>query len=352
MKHHIVLGVLLFALFVSPLLVFAQDSSGVSLNPATIQEPADPGSRIESQIEVTNLSSSEQVYYIAARDIVGVRDGNTPIYADGEQEKTGFEMSSWLELPTEPYTVAPGEKFLVPIIINVPETATPGDHFAGVFVSRQPPRLREIGAGVGFDVATIVIAKISGDRIIDAQIREFSTEKIIHGTTDVNFSVRIQNSGSDIARPYGPLEVYNMFGRRVTSLTFNESLGGVFPGTVRDFVLSWSDKNPGFGRYQAMIALAYETELGNRTINSSVSFWILPLNIILPALGVLFVLLFISYIGVKMYVRRAVQSVSSGRGKLVRRRQRNKQISALMLVSVVLLSVTALFLVILLLLFA
>jgi hypothetical protein len=248
--------------------------------------------------------------------------------------------------------VQSGETFSVPVVINVPDNATPGDHFAGVFVSRQPPKLREIGAGVGFDVASIVIAKISGDRIIDAQIREFSTEKIIHGTTDVNFSVRVQNSGSDIARPYGPLEVFNMFGRRVASLTFNESLGGVFPGTVRDFVLNWSDQNPGFGRYQALIALTYETELGNRSINSSVSFWILPLHIILPAVGVLAVLLIASYVAVKLYIRRAVQSVSSGRGTLVRRRQRSKQVSALMLVSIVLLSVTALFMLILLLLFA
>lgn len=344
----------LFAIFFvflfAPLFTYAQESAGIGITPATIDKAADPGDVIETEINVKNLSGSEQTYYILSRDIVGVRDGNAPIYAERDIERTGNEISAWLTLPEEPLVVPAGGEVVVPITVTVPENATPGDHFGGVFASVQPPKLREIGAGVGYDVASIIIVKISGSRVIDAQIREFSTEDIIHGSTDVQFNVRIQNNGSDIARPHGPLEVYNMFGSRVEALTFNDTMGGVFPGTVRDFKLYWKDENPGFGRYQATIALSYATEDGNRTINSVTSFWILPMNIIGPALGILAVLLLGSYFGVKLYVRRAVREVSGGR-RLVRRKQ-SKQISALMLVSIVMLAVTAVFLILLLILFA
>lgn len=346
-------GALFFVFLLFPLATFAQDSAGVSIEPATVDHAADPGQVINARISVKNLSSVEQTYYMISRNIVGVREGSVPIYADQNQEETGFELSSWIELPSEPYTLAPGEETTVPVVVRVPSNASPGDHFAGVFASVQPPKLRETGAGVGYDVASIFTIKISGTRVVNAQIREFSTEDIIHGSTNVDFNVRIQNTGTDIVHPFGPLEVFNMFGRRVHVTTFNDTSAGVFPGTVRDFVLNWSDENPGFGRYQANIALTYEAIGGSRTINATTPFWILPMNIIGPAAIVLIVLLLISYVFVKLYIRRAVQQVSGGsQRRLVRTRGRSKQVSALMLVSIVLLTVTAVFLILLLILFA
>ena len=342
----------LFVFATLPFTASAQDSAGVSINPATIEDSADPGQFIETSIDITNLSGTAQEYYVFARDIIGVRDGNAPEFAEEGREQTGFELSTWVTLPEEPYTLEPGGRVTVPVTIQVPDNASPGSHFGGVFVSIEPPRLRTVGASVGYEVASIISLKISGDAITNAQIREFSTDKIIHGLTDVNFNVRLQNTGNVLVRPHGPLEVYNMFGSRVYEASFNDSLGGVFPGTIRDFKIAWRDENPGFGRYQAVLALVYEDDNGNRTIDATVSFWILPLNIIFPAAIVLAVLLVVSYIGVRIYVRRAVQSASGGRRQLARTRRKSKQVSVLMLVSVVLLTVTALFLILLLLMFA
>lgn len=344
---------LVFVSFFPSDTTYAQSSAGISINRATIEPKADPGDTLQESIEVTNLSDTEQTYYIFARDIIGVRDGNAPEFAKEGEEKTGFELSSWLDLPTEPIVVAPRGKATVNFTINVPENATPGSHFGGVFVSVEPPKFREIGASVGYDVASIISIRISGDAVVNAQIREFSTEKIIHGSTDVQFKARVQNSGNVLIKPVGPLEVFNMFGRRVYTTTFNETSGGVFPGTIRDFTKNWKDENPGFGRYQAVLSLLYEANGGNRTIDATVSFWILPMKIITPALLVLVVLLAVSYIGVRIYIKRAIREVSGGRVRpLVRRQRRSKHISALMLVSIVMLTVTALFLIILLILFA
>lgn len=328
----------------------AQNQSGVGLKPATIEETVEPGVGESYSIEVTNLSSSPQTYYLFTRDIVGVSDGGTPIFADEGQEKTGFEMTEWITLNMQEITLEPEQSGPVEVNIAVPENATPGSHFAGFFVSMTPPRMRSSGAAVGYDVASIISLRVAGDAFANAQIRSFSTDNYIHGESNVNFRARIENKGTILVRPTGPLEIYNMFGKRVALATFNENKAGVFPFTTREFELKWTDEGPGFGRYQARLSLLYGEQGRLSTISSTLSFWILPMNIIGPALGVLAVLLLVSYIGVRVYIRRSMSAVVGGR-RLARRR-RGGGVSMLLTVAVVMLGVTALFLILLLALFA
>lgn len=342
--------VLLFILFTPITCVEAQGQAGVGIKPATIERTADPGEVQDHTVEVTNLSSARQVYYLFTRDIVAVSDGGTPIFAEEGQEKSGFELTEWVTLDTQEITLDPGEATTIGVTIAVPDNATPGSHFGAVFVSMTPPRMRQSGASVGYDVANIISIRVAGDAIESAQIRSFSTDNYIHGESKVNFKARVENKGTVLVRPTGPLEVFNMFGKRVALITFNESKAGIFPFTTREFSVEWEDEGPGFGRYQAILSLVYGDQGRHSTITSTLSFWILPMNIIMPAVGVLAVLLIGSYVGVKLYIRRSVQTMATGR-RLVRR-GRGNGLSALLIVAVVMLGVTALFLILLLALFA
>lgn len=350
---HIRKYVLVAVLFLlaAPFAVDAQNTSGIGLKPSLIEEGADPGDVLEKSISLTNLSEAEQTYFLFTRDIVTVRDGGTPVYADPGAERTGFELTEWLDLGFTEITLQPGEEQNVPVTINVPDDASPGSHFGGVFVSMQPPRLRSVGAAVGYEVANIISIRISGDVTENAQIRSFRADKLVYGTTDVTFFTEVENKGNVLIRPIGPIEIYNMFGTEVATLMVNEAQGGVFPFTRREFVVNWQDDGIGFGRYQAIVSMVYG-ELGRQsTISSTVSFWVLPMNIITPALIILAVLLLASYFGVRMYVRRTIATMSGGR-RLVRQRRRRGGMSTLLLVAIVMLAVTALFLIILLILFA
>ncbi|MEM9336477.1 MAG: DUF916 domain-containing protein [Patescibacteria group bacterium] len=328
----------------------AQGSAGIGIKPATIEEPAVPGEEKQYTVTVSNLADVEQTIYLFKRDIIGVRDGGVPVFANENTEKTGFELSEWIELSTEEITLGASSEQEVSFTLRVPEDASPGSHFGGVFVSVDPPRLRTVGAAVGYEVANIVSIRVAGDAVESAQLRSFSTDNYIYGSTDVAFTATIRNAGNVLVRPFGPLEVFNMFGERVALLTLNESEGGVFPGTDRDFVVSWEDEGPGFGRYNAVVSLTYGADGRKSTIFSTVSFWILPMDIIGPALGVLAVLLLATYFGVRAYIRRTLAAYGGGR-RLVRRRQ-SRGTSTLFMVMIVMLVVTALFLIVLLLLFA
>ena len=343
----------ILALSLLPTFGFAQEGAGIGLKPATIEERMDPGEVRQFSVAISNVSNTDQVYYLYKRDITGVRDGGVPEFAKSDVEKTGFELSEWIALESETIDIPKGQEKTISFLISVPANASPGSHFGGIFVSAEPPKLRESGAAIGYEVANIVSIRVAGDAIEKAQIRQFSTDNYIYGKPEVAFSVKIENSGNTLIRPIGHLEVTNMFGKEVAKIDFNKESAGVFPGTTREFNLLWTEKGTLFGRYEAVLSPSYGEEGFKQTVSSTVTFWILPMNIILPALGVLGVLLLTTYVGVRIYVNKKLAyygAVQGGR-KLVRRRKETNS-SAFLLVMVVMMTVTALFLLVLLAVFA
>ncbi len=335
-------------------IAYAQNNAGITLRPATISENVDPGAVKQYSFTVRNESGSDQQYYLSARDIVGVEDGNVPIFAKEGMEKTAYELSQWVALETETLFVTSGAEAVVNFTVTVPGDAAPGGHFAGVFVSMEPPRLRESGAAIGYEVANIISLRVAGEVDERAEIRQFATDNYVYGKPEVEFSVRVENSGNTLIRPLGPIEITNMFGRRVDDkkLIFNDQAGGVFPRSTRDFTVMWKGEPPGFGRYEAVISAAYGEENARQTMTSTVSFWILPMGIIMPAAGVLAAVLLLTYGMARWYVsRKLAYYTATGTGRrLVRRRQDSG--SPIVLILVVLLSVTALFLIAMIALFA
>ncbi len=350
----IFLSIVLLGSFIfttTPALAQSSGGAGVGLSPAVIEEPMGPGETRQFNLEISNLSATDQTYYLFRKDITGVRPGGVPIFAEENAERTGFELSEWITLGVTEVDVPVNESAVVSFILEVPENASPGSHFGGVFVSVEPPKLRSTGAAVGYEVANIISIRVAGEALESAQIRQFSTDKYLYGSTNIKFLVRIENEGNVLVRPTGPLEVNNMFGKQVALLNFNESLSGVFPNTDRDFEITWEDESPGFGRYEAVLSTSYGSEGQKNTISSTVTFWILPMNILVPAIIILAVILLSIYVGVKLYIRRTMAVMSAGKTRRLVKSRRHNEFPLLMVI-VSMLTVTALFLIILLLIFS
>lgn len=347
----VLLSLSVFILFlITPHLSSAQET-GVSIRPAVVEETLDPGTVKEYVVTIENLNETEQTFYLFTRNISGVRDGGTPVFAENFAERTGFELADWIDLSLGEITLPAQGSERVSYTISVPENASPGSHFGGIFVSVEPPDIQNSGAAVGYQVANIISIRVSGDAIEEASIRQFSTSKFLYGSQNVDFNIRIENSGNVLIRPTGPLEIYNMLGNKVGQLTFNESRFAVFPNDTREYSdVSWVGDSLGFGRYEAILSPVYGDEGAKKTMSSTVTFWIIPLNIIGPVLGVFAVLMLITFIGVRLYIKRSLAHLSQGR-RIVRRRKKGGS-SAALLFLVVMLTVTALFLIILLALFA
>jgi hypothetical protein len=344
---------LLFTLIFLPHFSLAQSSAGVGISPAVVDPSRlfEPGDVESFNMEVTNLSDIDQTYFLSKRDIINVREGGVPVFATSDSPKTGYELSEWVSLGIEDVFIPARGTVNVPFTITVPNEVSPGSHFGSIILSVEPPKLRSSGAGIGYEVANIISIRIAGDALDLASIRQFSTSEYIYGSTNVVFNARIENEGNTLVKPAGPLEINNMFGKRVGQLNFNDSQAAVFPGTTREYEITWEDESPGFGRYEALLSVVYGPEGKMSTISSTVTFWILPMNIIFPALATLGVLLLAIFIFVKLYIRRTMALSASGSNRrLVRSRRQNQ--FPLVLVIVSMLAVSALFFIILLLMFA
>ncbi len=335
--------------------VSAQEGAGIKVIPAFIENeggPIAPGTTLTREISITNVSPEDKEYFIYERDIIGVEDGGMPVFADENAERTGYEITDWISFQTEPITVKAGETVYFPITIAVPPTAPPCSHFGGVFVSAEPPRLREVGAGVGYEVGSIINLLVAGECVDDARIRSFATDKLFYTTKKVNFTAKLENQGNILIRPRGPLEIRNALWGKPSVIMVNESLAGVFPGTAREFEFTWEEEGIGFGRYEAILALAYDGRDGQKTIDAALVFWVFPLKIILPILGGFITILLVGYFLTRYYINQAVMRAQGSRRITTYRYRRQVGISRLTFVFVTLMGAFAIFLIVLLILFA
>ena len=180
-------------------IVHAQGVAGLSIQPAIIEDRVDPGQSFSGTIKVSNNESGERTFFIIPQNISSLSDTGQPVFAE-EGEITGFELSEWVTIQ-DSIIIPGGSQASVPFTFNVPEKASPGGHFGGIFFSAEPPRLRNIGAGIGYKVGTIINLRIGGDIIEEASIRAFTTDKLMYGSAEVVFNSDIENRGNVLIRP-------------------------------------------------------------------------------------------------------------------------------------------------------
>lgn len=98
----------------------------------SLRHVADPGATVTDHIAVTNLGSSTTEFLVAAGDGVIGADGAFDV-ASGEPADSG----SWIRVDGVEdgrITLDAGETRVLPLTIEVPSRATPGDHPAGIVV--------------------------------------------------------------------------------------------------------------------------------------------------------------------------------------------------------------------------
>lgn len=332
-------------------LVLADDNAiGVKVQPSVIEEKVDPGQIFSSVLNATNIAQEAQTFYIVKRDISGLSADGQPNFAL-EGEATGFELSSWIKVREEPIVILPGETKAIPFSIVIPENALPGAHLGAILMTTSAERPKETGIAIGYQVATIINLRMAGDIVEEALLREFYTDQSVYSQPEVKFTTRVENLGNSVIRPRGPIEISNMFGDNVATLIMNDAAAAILPGAERYFELLWSGDGLSFGRYQAVLSLAYGDDEW-KTISDSVSFWVLPLNIILPVTGGMLGLIIIIFGLVKLYIRKKLSHFQRISGQKPDIRREGAAMSRALIIAVVLIALIIFFLILLFFLFA
>lgn len=296
------------AFFVPPFYSHAQApvALGVEVTPAIIELALDPGARESGVLTLRNVTQQTETYYISARNMETVTEAGVPQFADDTTAPSADTLAGWIEYSRTEAVLGPGERTTIDYSVTVPLDATPGSHFAGMFVTRTPDRLSDTGAGVGFHVASRMSLRVSGDVEELVRFREFSTPQKVYTATSVPFLVRMENAGSVLEKPTGFITIIDMLGNEVAQLQVNADEAAIVPGIARSYEALWNIEGFAIGHYTAAVSMVFG-ETSRKTITREVSFWVVPVKEVSMVLGVLVLLILVFVTGVRLYVRSVLK---------------------------------------------
>lgn len=301
-----------------PLYTFASDGISVKVQPSIVEERVDAGAVLEGSLTITNENGGTQTYRIGVRDIDSMEANGRPIFSRDPADDP-LRLAAWIEPLQDSVTIEVGGSANVGYRIVVPADASPGSHAAAIFVIRDAEGEAENGAGVGFNVGTLVNLRVNGEVVDDMVLHEFSTDRSLYTEPSVNFSTRVENTGTIYQKPRGVITVRNMLGKEVGEIVFNEKQqNAILPRSGRTFTAEWNLDSFAFGRYTALVNVGYG-DTAQKTLKREVTFWILPWKEIGIVAGAFAALAMVVMFVLRSYIKRELKRAGHTAAKRVTR---------------------------------
>ena len=110
---------------------------------------------MKDAVTLYNLSNVQLTFQLYATDARNTEDGGFDLLPKATKPT---DVGTWVTMPQSAITLAPRTQATLPITINVPDTATPGDHVGGIVASSPT-------VGLGPDGKTVLLDRRTGPRI-------------------------------------------------------------------------------------------------------------------------------------------------------------------------------------------
>jgi hypothetical protein len=164
---------------------------------------------------------------------------------------------------------------------------------------------------VGMQTGTLVSLRI-GDAIDDAKLTEFRADKWFKSDGNTIFKTKVENTGTALVRPYGVIEVRDLFGRVIATVSYNSTLRGILPGSSASIDAGWEPNRQLIGRFHATLAATYGAEV-KKSLVSTTTFWVFPVKLTAIVVGIALALILAIYFWVRSYIRRALRVTGTDR---------------------------------------
>jgi hypothetical protein len=309
----------------------------IKITPSIVERLVKPGETISGQVRVANDSDKELTLFAYLKDFKAAAEdetGRAQLIIPGTE--SGNYISSWINISSEGFVLEPGKEAVAPYTIAIPDNVGPGGYYGaivfGTEAQRPKPGEGETGAAIGVaqQAASLLLLQVEGKADERADVREFKSDRAIYSAPfNVKFTTKINNLGNVHIKPRGLIEIRNMLGKKVTTLTVNEDGGNILPKSARIYANEWKDVF-GFGKYEASLSLSYGTDAeyggeGKKTMTMFWYFWILPAKIIVSTLASLIVALALFIVFLRFYRKQAIKRAMEQMGVKNRPLARNKK---------------------------
>lgn len=308
------LSCLLLLLAMSPAAIAQQSNglptgSGLSISPTVSEFTLKPGASANLTITLKNITVDDVTAVGAVNDFTSDNStGNPKIITNSSTPGPNSIRNFVLNLNN--VALKRGDQKNLTLGLRVPANTPPGAYYGIIRYRAVPAGSNAPGPGqvaLTASVGTIVLITVPGN------IREQVQAKDLHiyrGATDGSFffgpptkiGVEIKNFGNGFIKPFGTVEVHNMFKKTVLTYQFNnpKEPGNILPNSERVFTNNIKGISQ-FGRYTATASISYGS--GSQVLILTKNFWYVPLWMVIVLLVVLAVLVFLAYRAYRRYNR-------------------------------------------------
>lgn len=331
--HQQITGRLLLALIIagSVFVGSTQKANAITLVPPSLEFATQPGKTIDTVIKLYNEGNDPINIYSSTALFTAKDETGTPNFNFSTQPS---DLATWIRVPAGPLGIRAGERIEVPISIEIPSNAEPGGHFAGLFFETRPPEDAAGQVKVRQKIGTLVIVRVEGNVREGATVEKFAVDNVgsLH-RLPIAFVTKVHNTGNVHVRPTGKIQIKNMFGRVVATLTINETEGAVLPNSTRRFDALWHVQtneeargsfmvefgrewhNFAIGKYTAVFTGTYSAAQQSLSATTTFSVWPWELLLVFGVGLVVVIILLVFYI--KWYngmiIRRAQAKLQNGK---------------------------------------
>lgn len=309
-----------FLAFINAPFVCAQDGITLSITPPLIKNNMNPGDIWKSTIKVANNNPEEHIIYVEAVDFRAKQEDGVVEFLSSEKIGTSSEgmspfLSQWIVLEENEVVIPAYGSREIPFIIDVPDNASPGGHYAAILAGTRPPADSVSGSVIKVSslLASLVLLNVKGDVEERGIIREFISDKAFYDKADVGFKVRFENLGNVHLQPLGEIKIYAPFNKLKKTITINHGseFGNVLPESIRKWEFNWSgEKNLlEMGRYRAELILGYGEE-GRQADNRVIYFWVIYPKPVIIAVSAIIIFILLITVLIRFYIRRAIRNTA------------------------------------------
>ena len=263
-----------------------QKPTGLTVTPSNIELLVKPGDTITKEINVANFTGADVSINVDRRNFTAQGEEGQVSLTTNENS---YSLASWITVAPEKDSIPNNTTQKFTVTIKIPNNAEPGGHFGSVVfgTTADKKNLKQTGAVVSQEIASLILVKIAGDVNENAIIESFKSLKPFYELGPVSFETRVKNESTVHVKPVGTLTVTDMFGQKLTGQVEQRN---ILPGAIRKIPGMLNNKLL-IGKYTASVSLVYGTQ-NNAPLVAQTTFWAFPVRYALVALVIL-ILLFV-----------------------------------------------------------
>ncbi len=327
----------------TPLLPPEPPQSGISLtiSPISLNLNTDPGQEISSQFKVKNDSNITEYLEIGISKFQRSGSG-------GEMSLVAVapddEFLSWVSFSEDQFTLDANQTKTINLTISPSEDAGLGYYYAFTINRIQEKEAEERETIVTGAPAIPLLLEVNNPSVKrELQLIDFSADRTFYEYLPTTFSIKVQNTGNIHLSPSGDIFIDQGAKKDIAVIRANPGRSNILPDTDRTFTSSLDDAlivrvpktdegailtdekgetiykvilDPDqpvgkfrIGKYTAHLLLVYDNGQRDIPLEAQLSFWVVPVRLILALVITMAVLISIGLlVGVKMGKKRSVKT--------------------------------------------